>query len=209
MPNLNVNKITFQPVNFQGNRHVSQPQFKKAPDTKPDTVEIKEKKEKEEKREKAIKIFILGWIIKAAVTVVGLKLDRNNYINRAQKTFQEVFMRDNITKEETIEMLKRYKEIKKIKDKDQYVQKLFEEVKKNFGFKEGCLELKTFTNAERKDSAGYVQKLRHFVNINRDQENKQIFNDDNLVDLINKTASRFIEELETIENDISKTKVLG
>ena len=173
MPNLNVNKITSLPVSFQGNRHVSQPQFKKATDTKPDTVEIKEKKEK---REKAIKIFILGWIIKAAVTVVGLKLYRNNYINRAQKTFQEVFMRDNITKEETIEMLKRYKEIKKIKNKDEYMQKLFDEVKKNFGFKEGCLELKTFTNAERKDSAGYVQKLRHFVNINRDQENKQIFN---------------------------------
>lgn len=173
MPNLNVNKITFQPVNFRGNRHVDQPQFKKAPDVKPDTVEIKEK---EEKREKAIKIFILGWIIKAAVTVVGLKLYRNNYVNRAQKTFQEVFMRDNITKEETIEMLKRYKEIKKIKNKDEYMQKLFEEVKKNYGFKDGCLELKTFTNAERKDSGGFVQKLSHFVNINKEQNNRHIFN---------------------------------
>ena len=38
---------------------------------------------------------------------------------------------------------------------------------------------------------------------------KQVFTDDNLLDLINKTAERFISELETIENDISKTKVLG
>ena len=38
---------------------------------------------------------------------------------------------------------------------------------------------------------------------------EQIFNKDNLLELINKTVSRFIEELETIENDISKTKVLG
>jgi hypothetical protein len=29
------------------------------------------------------------------------------------------------------------------------------------------------------------------------------------LDLINETVNRFIDELETIENDISKTKVLG
>ena len=38
---------------------------------------------------------------------------------------------------------------------------------------------------------------------------KQIFNDNNLLDLVNETVTRFINELETIENDISKTKVLG
>ena len=37
----------------------------------------------------------------------------------------------------------------------------------------------------------------------------QVFNEDNLLDLVNKTVNRFINELETIENDISKTKVLG
>ena len=37
---------------------------------------------------------------------------------------------------------------------------------------------------------------------------KQIFNDDNLLDLINETVNRFINELRTIEKDISKTKVL-
>ena len=39
--------------------------------------------------------------------------------------------------------------------------------------------------------------------------NQQIFNENNLLDLINDIASRFINELETIEKDISKTKVLG
>ena len=38
--------------------------------------------------------------------------------------------------------------------------------------------------------------------------NQQIFNEDNLINLINETVNRFINELETIENDISKTKVL-
>lgn len=41
-----------------------------------------------------------------------------------------------------------------------------------------------------------------------DEEENQIFNDDNLLDLINETVLRFADELKTIENDISKTKVL-
>ena len=36
-----------------------------------------------------------------------------------------------------------------------------------------------------------------------------VFNNSNLLNLINETVSRFIDELETIEKDISKTKVLG
>ena len=37
---------------------------------------------------------------------------------------------------------------------------------------------------------------------------KQVFTEDNLLKLINETVNRFINELETIEKDISKTKVL-
>ena len=37
---------------------------------------------------------------------------------------------------------------------------------------------------------------------------KQIFTEDNMLELIEKTVNSFIDELETIENDISKTKVL-
>ena len=39
--------------------------------------------------------------------------------------------------------------------------------------------------------------------------NQQIFGENNLLDLINDIVNRFINELETIESDISKTKVLG
>ena len=39
-------------------------------------------------------------------------------------------------------------------------------------------------------------------------DNQQVFDEDNLLELINDTVNRFINELETIENDISKTKVL-
>ena len=40
-------------------------------------------------------------------------------------------------------------------------------------------------------------------------DGRQVFNEDNLLELINDTVSRFTDELETIENDISKTNVLG
>ena len=39
-------------------------------------------------------------------------------------------------------------------------------------------------------------------------DDRQIFTEDNLLDLINECVTRFINELETIEKDISKTKVL-
>lgn len=39
-------------------------------------------------------------------------------------------------------------------------------------------------------------------------KDNQVFTEDNIKDLINTTVTRFIDELETIENDISKTKVL-
>ena len=39
-------------------------------------------------------------------------------------------------------------------------------------------------------------------------DDELIFSEDNLLELINETVNRFIDELETIENDISKTKVL-
>ena len=42
----------------------------------------------------------------------------------------------------------------------------------------------------------------------KDDSDSQIFDENNLLDLINETAERFIMELDTIENDISKTKVL-
>lgn len=66
--------------------------------------------------------------------VIGIRKYKASYIEKAQKTFQEVFMRDDITKEETIKMLKRYKDIQKIKNKEEYAKAIFKEAKKNYGF---------------------------------------------------------------------------
>lgn len=61
-------------------------------------------------------------------------------------------------------------------------------------------------NLEDKGTPSDVETIGLF-DINANDE--QVFTNDNLLELINKTVERFIDELETIENDISKTKVLG
>ena len=61
-------------------------------------------------------------------------------------------------------------------------------------------------NLEDKGTPSDVETIGLFdIKVN----DKQIFSQDNLLELINMTVSRFIDELETIEKDISKTKVLG
>ena len=61
-------------------------------------------------------------------------------------------------------------------------------------------------NLEDKGTPGDIDTIGLYdIKVN----DKQVFTDDNLLDLINDTVGRFINELETIENDISKTKVLG
>ena len=61
-------------------------------------------------------------------------------------------------------------------------------------------------NLEDKGTPGDVETIGLFDIIVNDE---QVFNNDNLIDLINETVNRFIDELKTIENDIIKTKVLG
>ncbi|WP_407414798.1 DUF366 family protein [Methanobrevibacter sp.] len=61
-------------------------------------------------------------------------------------------------------------------------------------------------NLEDKGTPNDVETIGLFdIKVN----DEQIFTEDNLLELINETVTRFINELETIEKDISKTKVLG
>ena len=60
-------------------------------------------------------------------------------------------------------------------------------------------------NLEDKGTPGDVDTIGLYdIKVN----DKQVFTEKNLLDLVKDTVNRFINELETIENDISKTKVL-
>ena len=78
-------------------------------------------------------ILSLGALATAGIGIVyAIKKAQVKNINNIQKAFQDVFLRDDISIEETKAMLKRYKEIEKIKDKKEYTKALFEEAKKNY-----------------------------------------------------------------------------
>lgn len=72
-----------------------------------------------------------------------LKLQEN--MPEVQKTFNDVFLRNDITEKEALEILNRYKDIEKIAitgTKEEYLQVLFNETKQNFGLgKELKLEI--------------------------------------------------------------------
>lgn len=71
-----------------------------------------------------------------------LKLQEN--MPEVQKTFKEVFLRDDITEKEALEMLNRYKEVEKIRitgTKEEYARAIFNEAKRNYGFENSNLEI--------------------------------------------------------------------
>ena len=60
-----------------------------------------------------------------------------NDIPSVQQTFKEVFLREELTEEETVQILNKYKELEKIKvtgSRKEYVNALFEIAKQNYGF---------------------------------------------------------------------------
>lgn len=131
MSDLRIYSNQFYPIHCKVNRTSTNPNFKSKPVENPEIVEkLPQKTQVKNKKQKVL----AGLAIVTVVGIVGVKSYRSYYINKAQRTFKEVFMRDNITKDETIKILKRYKEIEKIKDKEKYAKAVFEEAKKNFGF---------------------------------------------------------------------------
>ena len=74
--------------------------------------------------------------------------DLQNNIPEVQYTFKKVFLRDDLTEQETREILERYKEVEKIRitgTKEEYINALFKEVKKNFGFEDRQIYLQLTT----------------------------------------------------------------
>lgn len=74
-------------------------------------------------------------------------------LRKLQKTFQDVFLNPDISIGEAKIMLDRYKELEKIEDKTEYTRAVFEEVKRNFGFKNSKIELEI---APKETMKGYV-----------------------------------------------------
>lgn len=106
---------------------------------KQDTVQISAEKEIKNKQKEGLSTGA-KWAIGLATTtaavygcVVGHRMLTKPSIEKVAKNFSEIFRRD-VSKEEALKITERYKEIFKIKDKDEFCQKMFEQMKKDYGW---------------------------------------------------------------------------
>lgn len=127
-----------------GYRGVNAPSFR---GLEKDTVDIsatEEIKKQEIGRMSTGTKWALGIATTAAAVygcVVGHRMLNKPSIEKVAKNFSEIFRRD-VSKEEALKITERYKEIFKIKDKDEFCQKMFEQVKKDYGYSRVDIKLK-------------------------------------------------------------------
>lgn len=101
-------------------------------------------------------------------------------LSETQKTFQEVFMRKDITEQETLDMIKRYHDVELIGitgSKEDYINALFDEAKKNYGMEKLPNEIKIAKGDIRKDprTLGFTDPLGD-ITIRGDLKRNVIFN---------------------------------
>lgn len=116
-------------------------------------------------KKKNIKNILLGIGATAIATlgaVYGVKKYQVKNIKNVQKAFQKTFMRDDITVEQTREMLKRYKEIEKISNREEYAKALFNEVKKNYGLEKSNIKL---VFEDMKNASGFCARDNSVISI--------------------------------------------
>lgn len=110
-----------------------------------DSCSFTSKKQNESFLEKHWGKLILGAgaIALAAVLTKG-KLwgkEKTVALEKVQHNLAEIFDKKNLSKDETETMLKKYKEIFKIKDKNEFINKAFNQIKNDFGYENIPYEL--------------------------------------------------------------------
>ena len=103
-------------------------------------------------------------------------VDLQNDMPKVQKTFKEVFLREDLTEKEALEMLNRYKEIEKIgitSNKEKYIEAVFKEAKRNFGFNNKPIEL-IIKSPEDNTLAGACDSLNRNIWIRPTRKNSSI-----------------------------------
>lgn len=97
---------------------------------------------------------------------------------RVMKTFKDVFLREDLTEKEALEILNRYREIEILGitgKKKEYIKALFQEAKQNYGFKDSPIQL-IMKVPQRKKLRGTCHGLNHRIMINPKYDNSDIFN---------------------------------
>lgn len=115
---------------------------------------------------------VLGGFLDKVSAFLGVKgkTITSDELKTFQSDFQSLFLREDISVEETQNIIKRYKAIEKISDKIEYANAFYQETKRNFGFEHIDLPLKFERGQESKigTTVGGSKKLMHEVVISPD-----------------------------------------
>lgn len=154
--------------------------FRKNPIThSTDIVEISNKKSKNIKTAKIAAFLALTGIatlvgvithkqiqVKKAVKAIDTRFDKlKENIPEAQKIFKDVFMKDNLTEKETIELLEGYRELEKKRVKlsnKKYAKEVFNFAKKNFDIHNQSINLSLEAH---KEAFGCCDRLNSEIRI--------------------------------------------
>lgn len=97
---------------------------------------------------------------------------------KAQKTFKEVFLRNDISESETLEILRRYKEVEKIRvkgTKEEYAKALFEEAKRNYGLTDTKIKIDYDDLSKLNKGGGYAPSFEE-VEISSSNPTERLMN---------------------------------
>ena len=170
MSEVQFNQFT-KPIAFWNRSNFATQQVSTA-NVLPDTFESSNVKPKKLSKTAKWCIALGSTAVVIGGAIIGI---RANYAKVAQKTFQNIFMRDDITKKEALEIIKRYKEIEKIQDKEKYVKALFEEVKRNYGLGKTDIKLTMLENNLQGKSVATSDCLNRAINMPLSLERKSMF----------------------------------
>ena len=106
----------------------------------------------------------------------GFSFANKQRLLNLQEIFRNVFLNNDISVGEAKIMADRYKQLEKIKDKDEYIKAVFEEAKSNFGFGSANIKLKIKEPDEMQGAFGTSDNAFCYVCINKDTPRSHIIN---------------------------------
>lgn len=171
--NYNPNNINDTLYTYQSNRTVATNPIQQVPKTNyassvsleipPDTFELSAESKirgKSEKKGMSTGLKALLWIGGTAAAVYGAVVGHRALtklsIEKVAKNFSEIFRRD-VSKEEAQKLVNNYKEILNIENAEEFYNKVFEQVKKDYGYEKLNIPL-VFKESNSKAAAGWEVK---------------------------------------------------
>lgn len=109
---------------------------------------------------------VAGTAVAAYGCIVGHRALNKPSIEKVAKNFSEIFRRD-VSKEEAQQLFNAYKELFQIKDKDEFVNRIYKQIKKDYGYENADIPL-VIKKLENKHNIAHWNQFDGNIAINTD-----------------------------------------